>query len=220
MKRLFQKLAAVILMGTALGTQAALLPTSDPAWPPPGSSGLGGVLFNSASAFGVSIGLGAHAYIDSDQLPNDGVRTFSGLPGLHPSNSDRNRWSIDFYVNYGTGSMADYSVRLIIDIDPTSATDLRIVVFDSSTVFPGPIPASSISRFSDSFSMEADYVEAGLGFDFNPNAPGIYHYTLDVSNAQNATFLRTEISVQVPEPGSLALLGLGLLGVASVRRRK
>lgn len=59
-----------------------------------------------------------------------------------------------------------------------------------------------------------------VGYGFSPDAPYSVTQVLSLRTAGGFTTFSGDFEVNVPEPTTLALLGLGLLGFAAVRRRR
>lgn len=173
----------------------------------------------------VTLGLTAHQRYSNPALTNDGAGTFFANPGVdtHAPSSAADPyaiWNVGFYIG-GTDQDA-YSYKLFYDFDRGSNTDEND---HGQFSFPG-----GSGTIQDSWNLGMNFlgvslpglIDPGLG-TFDPNNVGEYSFALVAFDAQGVEVDRSAIVVQVgqvPEPGTLALLGLGLAGLAGMRRRK
>ena len=203
--------AAVALAGavTAAGAIAAPLTTL------PGATFGGTGIPNDAvavsTAGNVTLGLTAHQRYDNPALTNDGNGTFRAWAGLsnpqpgYPVAAPLSRWNVGYAI-LGDADLNDYTYQFLFDTDPGAG--------NSATVFDIVFGASAAQ---DSWNLGMDHFNFPA---FDGNAAGTYDFALLALDANGGVAARSDIRVNIPEPASLALVGIALAGLAASRRRK
>ena len=133
--------------------------------------------------------------------------------GALPARSDRAEWSYDFYIDTN-GSTAPLSFSLCADLDRSGG-------FTPDCVDPLTFFTDNRTNGTElGNSMQLFFAGTPGNSTYDVNSFGLYTFQLTALEG-GVAFGTTEIVAQVvPEPGTLAILGLGLAGLGFARRKK
>lgn len=176
----------------------------------------------------VTLGLTATQRGSGPNLGNNGAGTFYAQVGSQPGTPPRATWNFDYYISDSSGFANDgLTFRLLYDFNGGINTD-------QSSLGVWNFAPTSGNTIQDSQNLAFAFLTSGVPGvitpppgAFNPNANGQYSFAL-LALRGNAEVGRSAINVDVgsvndgtvPEPASLALMGLGVAGMAMIRRRK
>ena len=175
--------------------------------------------FEDSAGNDIEVGLRARYRIRPDQPStagglygpfNAGTQTAFGAL---PARSDRAEWSYDFYIDTN-GSTGPLTFSLCADLDRSGGFTPDCV--DPITFFGDNRTAGT----ELGNSMQLFFAGTPGNATYNVEAQGLYTFTLTALEGGAELGTTTIVAQVVPEPGTLAILGLGLAGLGFARRKK
>lgn len=170
----------------------------------------------------ITIGLTAHQRYANPALTNDGAGTYTATAGLNNGldsvpHSMGATWNYAYYMSVGDmAQLRNFDIDFYIDTDAGAGTDLSAMLHVDVDAQLGASPLNTLQDSSN------------LAFipGFNALVAGEYSFLLRITDRLSGEATTSAINVNVvagqtvPEPGSFALAGLALIGLAAARRRR
>lgn len=163
----------------------------------------------------------------------DGIDTYVFDPSLSLIPANRSVFNFEFSINSDpTGingtDLDSFVYSLLVDIDPTAGTDFLTVdptafldnsYGDNATAESAGVEGT-FGALGSTNNLMQNSQNLGFGYTAFPQLPG--RYTFELTASDNVGVIgRTSIDiVVVPEPGTLALFGLGLAGLGIAGRKR
>jgi hypothetical protein len=190
----------------------------------------------------LTFGLTAHERFLNPAVGNNGAGTFSATPGVNfgdptnattPSSTLGATWNFAYYISVSgfatIGDMLDQhggDIHLLYDFNPGAGTDetqlgdIDLIALLGNALFNGDTLQDSQNLLFGFLSSNATTGITPPPGAFDPNAGGEYTFALRYIDDAGSNLAQAAINVDLPEPGTLAVIGLGLAGLGLLRRRK
>jgi hypothetical protein len=173
----------------------------------------------------LTLGFTATQRFNNPTVTNDGTDTFFAGAGDDSANGQPayGQWNFNFYA-HNDSTFATYTLRVLFDTNAGTDTDVSQFGYVSFVLAPG-------QTIQDSWNLGMGFIDAGAPVAgiyapaaglFSPTATGQYGFAVTGIDAQGGiqgigAFVEV---ASAPEPASLALLGMGVLGLGARFRRR